>query len=74
MHRHRGGDPEVVGADELSSGGEFPVDLAILLGDLPGPWENGVGMAQSLPIPFRSGRLAAGEFSCHRKGDIKGFL
>lgn len=74
MHQRGGGDPHVVGSDELSFGCKRPINLAILPGDVAGPRENRIGAAQALPVFFRASRLAAGQFAGHGEGDVEALL
>ena len=74
MHQRSGGDPHVVGSDQLSFGSKRPVDLTILPGDIAGPREDRVGAAQALPIPFRARGLAAGQLASHSEGDVEALL
>ena len=66
-----GGNPHIIGADELSSGCKGAIDFAVVPGDFRRPRQNRIRMAEQFPVATVGGGLSAGEFASYRKRDEK---
>lgn len=70
----RGGDPQIVGADEPASAGQQPVDFSVLPRNLDCPWQDRVWAAELFPLLAKAGGSAAGKFTSDRERDIQSLL
>jgi hypothetical protein len=71
MHQGGGGNPHVVGSDQLAFRGERAVDFPILPRNIIGPREHRIGTADALPVSRWACRLTAGKFPSHGKCDVE---